>query len=123
MVLSNGHINLDNISSSIKDMFADISYEASGILSNTSFKVAGDDMIERYEKIQEIISQLGNMTERTDEEELLLDLLNKESSSMKEILDIYQSTYETKNKYVSANLFDEYNALNNIKDVGKDSPR
>lgn len=121
MVLSNGHINLDNISSSIKDMFADISYEASGILSNTSFKVAGDDMIERYEKIQEIISQLGNMTERTDEEELLLDLLNKESSSMKEILDIYQSTYETKNKYVSANLFDEYNALNNIKDVGKDS--
>ena len=121
MVLSNGHINLDNISSSIKDMFADISYETSGILSNTSFKVAGDDMIERYEKIQEIISQLGNMTERTDEEELLLDLLNKESSSMKEILDIYQSTYETKNKYVSANLFDEYNALNNIKDVGKDS--
>lgn len=121
MVLSNGHTNLDNISSDIKNMFEDISYEASGLLSNMSFKVAGDDMIEKYEQIQKIISELGNMTKRTDEEEYLLELLNKEASAMKKVLDVHRANYETNNQFTALNLFDNYELINSTTDVGKES--
>lgn len=121
MVLSNGHTNLDNISSDIKNMFEDISYEASGLLSNMSFKVAGDDMIEKYEQIQKIISELGNMTKRTDEEEYLLELLNKEASAMKKVLDVHRANYETNNQFTALNLFDNYELINSTADVGKES--
>lgn len=121
MVLSHGYTNLDNINSDIKNMFEDISYEASGLLSNMSFKVAGDDMIEKYEQIQKIISELGGMTKRTEEEEYLLELLNKEASAMKKILDVHRTTYETNNQLTALNLFDNYELLNSTTDVGKDS--
>lgn len=121
MVLSHGYTNLDNINSDIKNMFEDISYEASGLLSNMSFKVAGDDMIEKYEQIQKIISELGGMTKRTEEEEYLLELLNKEASAMKKILDVHRVTYETKNQFTALNLFDNYELINSTTDVGKES--
>ena len=121
MVLSHGYTNLDNINSDIKNMFEDISYEASGLLSNMSFKVAGDDMIEKYEQIQKIISELGGMTKRTEEEEYLLELLNKEASAMKKILDVHRVTYETKNQLTALNLFDNYELINSTTDVGKES--
>lgn len=117
-VATDGHINLDNISSDIKDMFRDISFEASGLLSNMSFDVYGSNMIERYENIQDIITEIGKKDKRTDEEELLLKLLNKESDKMEEILDVYRDTFETEKNFLAQNLLDAYaiddNAIENV---------
>ena len=109
-----GKINLDNIDKSILEMFDDVKHleygkdEVALINQQTQFIVAGDDMIEKYEKIQEIISELGNKTDRTDEEERLLKLLNKESESMQSILNIHRKTYELEKQATAENLFDNY---------------
>lgn len=120
-VIPHGHINLDEIDSDVKDMFEKIYFESAGLLSNMHFNVAGDDMIEKYENIQKIISKLGNMTDKTHEEEVLLDLLNKEASSMEKVLDLNQETYETKKQFKAENLFDDYIANNSIDKIGKEN--
>lgn len=123
-----GKINLDNISKSILDMFKSVKHYEYGVDDvafldqHTAFDVGGDDIIEKYENIQDIISALGNKTDRTDEEEQLLKLLNEESDAMEKILDKYQDTYETAKKLKAENLFDDYTDDNPIAEVnGKDA--
>ena len=123
-----GKINLDNISKSILDMFKSVKHYEYGVDDvafldqHTAFDVGGDDIIEKYENIQDIISALGNKTDRTDEEEQLLKLLNEESDAMEKILDKYQDTYETAKKLKAENLFDDYTDDNPIAKVnGKDA--
>lgn len=126
--LNGGKINLDNISKSILDMFKSVKHYEYGVDDvafldqHTAFDVGGDDIIEKYENIQDIISALGNKTDRTDEEEQLLKLLNEESDAMEKILDKYQDTYETAKKLKAENLFDDYIDDNPIAEVnGKDA--
>ena len=127
-LLNGGKINLDNISKSILDMFKSVKHYEYGVddvaflEQYTAFDVGGDDIIEKYENIQDIISALGNKTDRTDEEEQLLKLLNEESDAMEKILDKYQDTYETAKKLKAENLFDDYIDDNPIAEVnGKDA--
>ena len=118
-----GKIDLNNIDDKIINMFKSAEHKSDdGLLFQyTEFEVAGDDMIEKYENLQEIISALGNDTDRTDEEERLLELLNNEAAAMKKILDENRSIYETEKKMVAENLFDNYVNENSIKGLGKES--
>jgi len=54
-----------------------------------------NNLIEKYENIQKIISELGNSKDLNFSEQNLLDGLNKESENIKKILDNYQEIYET----------------------------
>ena len=118
-----GKIDLNNIDDKIINMFKSAEHKSDdGLLFQyTEFEVAGDDMIEKYENLQEIISALGNDTDRTDEEERLLELLNNEAAAMKKVLDENRSIYETEKKMVAENLFDNYVNENSIKGLGKES--
>ena len=118
-----GKIDLNNIDDKIINMFKSAEHKSdNGLLFQyTEFEVAGDDMIEKYENLQEIISALGNDTDRTDEEERLLELLNNEAAAMKKVLDENRSIYETEKKMVAENLFDNYVNENSIKGLGKES--
>lgn len=127
-LLNGGKINLNNISKSILDMFENVKHYEYGVddvaLLNqyTAFDVGGDDLIEKYEKIQDIIIALGNQTERTDEEEQLLKLLNKESDAMEKVLSVHRKTYETSKKAKAENLFDNYTDNNPLaEDNGRDA--
>ena len=118
-----GKIDLNNIDDKIINMFKSAEHKSDdGLLFQyTEFEVAGDDMIEKYENLQEIISALGNDTDRTDEEERLLELLNNEAAAMKKVLDENRSIYETEKKMVAENLFDNYVNENSIKGLGKEN--
>lgn len=116
-----GKINLDNIDNKIIDMFKSAEHKSDdGLLFQyTEFEAAGDDMIEKYENLQEIISALGNDIDRTDEEERLLELLNNEAAAMKKVLDENRSIYETYYEFTAQNNYEDYAKDNPVEDVGK----
>lgn len=127
-LFNHGAFNLENVSKDILNMFETIDRKEFGdgetgkLAERTIFDVGGDDVIEKYEKIQDIIAALGNKTDRTDEEEQLLKLLNEESDVMKDILDANQDMFETSKKAKAENLFDNYTDDNPIAEVnGKDA--
>ncbi len=85
------------------------------------FEIKGNNLIEQYENIEQMITEMGNRNNRTSFEELFLSSLIDEKNRIKKILDEYRDTFETYYDFKSLNLFDEYVDNNPIKDVGKDS--
>ena len=92
-----------------------------GAEGNTFFEVAGDNLIEKYENLQKIVTKLGNSKNLTQSEQNLLDGLNKESKAIKKILDENQEIYETGYKFTAENYFADYINNNKVEDVGKET--
>ena len=113
-------VNTNEIRDSVKNLFDNI-FNLSGADGAYTFDVAGDNLIEKYENIQKIITKLGSSNNLTKSEQKLLDDLNKESKNIKEILDKYQEIYETGNQYTAENNFDDYIKDNPPEEVGKEN--
>jgi len=112
-------IDANEVRKSVKDLFNNV-YEV-GAEGNWQFEVFGNNLIEKYENIQKIISELGNSKDLNFSEQNLLDGLNKESENIKKILDNYQEIYETGYNFKAMNYFEDYASNNPIENIGKDA--
>ena len=113
-------VNTNEIRDSVKNLFDNI-FNPSGADGAYTFEVAGDNLIEKYENIQKIITKLGSSKNLTKSEQKLLDDLNKESENIKKVLDDYQDIYETGYKYLAENNFDDFAKDNPLDNVGKEN--
>ena len=113
-------VNTNEIRDSVKNLFDNI-FNPSGADGAYTFDVAGDNLIEKYENIQKIITKLGSSKNLTKSEQKLLDDLNKESENIKKVLDDYQDIYETGYKYLAENNFDDFAKDNPLDNVGKEN--
>lgn len=86
-----------------------------------TFDFSGDNLIETYENLKNILSIMGNAKDLSYDEKNLLDKLNKEEASIKKVLDEYLSIYETGYDYKALNSFADYKQNNPLADVGKES--
>ena len=86
-----------------------------------TFDFSGDNLIETYENLKNILSIMGNAKDLSYDEKNLLDKLNKEEASIKKVLDEYLSIYETGYDYKALNNFADYKQNNPLADVGKES--
>lgn len=112
-------IDANEVRKSVKDLFNNV-YEV-GAEGNWQFEVFGNNLIEKYENIQKIISELGNSKNLNFSEQNLLDGLNKESENIKKILDNYQEIYETGYNFKAKNYFEDYASNNPIENIGKNT--
>lgn len=111
------YINIDNIQTTD-------SRSANSITKTqiTDFSIAGDNLIEQYEAMQEMITILGGITKRSREEQALLDELNRQSDKIKKKLDKHQSNYELGYSNEATIHFSDYiNNGNELENVGQDS--
>lgn len=86
-----------------------------------TFDFSGDNLIETYENLKNILSIMGNAKDLSYDEKNLLDKLNKEEESIKKVLDEYLSIYETGYDYKALNSFTDYKQNNPLADVAKES--
>ena len=107
-------IDSKNIRDSIAEQFTIDDVEG-------TFDFSGDNLIETYENLKNILSIMGNAKDLSYDEKNLLDKLNKEEASIKKVLDEYLSIYETGYDYKALNSFTDYKQNNPLADVGKDS--
>lgn len=110
-------IDSKNIRDSIAEQFKSID----GLDGSTIFDFSGDNLIETYENLKNILSIMGNAKDLSYDEKNLLDKLNKEEESIKKVLDEYLSIYETGYDYKALNSFTDYKQNNPLADVGKES--
>ena len=107
-------IDSKNIRDSIAEQFTIDDVEG-------TFDFSGDNLIETYENLKNILSIMGNAKDLSYDEKNLLDKLNKEEESIKKVLDEYLSIYETGYDYKALNSFTDYKQNNPLADVGKES--
>lgn len=110
-------IDAKNIRDSIAEQFKSID----GLDGSTIFDFSGDNLIETYDNLKNILSVMGNAKDLSYDEKNLLDKLNKEEASIKKVLDEYLSIYETGYDYKALNNFADYKQNNPLEDVGKES--
>ena len=110
-------INQNNIRDSIKNKFNSIST----IGNSTFFDFKGENLIETYDNLQNLLSALGNAKNLSDDEKRLLNELKKEEKAIKKVLDDYQVIYETGYKYLAQNNFEDFAKENPLDNVGKEN--
>lgn len=87
------------------------------------FDIKGDNLIENYNNIENALTVLGKIKEKTIEEEALLTALNIRYEKIKEELDKHQVIYETGKSGESQVLYENYQSVNNIdlNKIGKET--
>lgn len=114
-----GDINISKIDSEILKSFAKVERKTDQgkLFPYTIFEIEGNNLIEKYKTLEEIISKLGEKNELTYDEELLLDELNKNKKKIGEILGDYQEVYDLGYENEALKLYNSY--VESVGDASK----
>lgn len=110
----------NNISEIILSMFDDV-YNGGAYISG---EIQAENNRELYDRIQDILDQINEIASRrklTDDEINLRDSLEEKSRYFKNVLDQYESVYNTFYQFLSENRLEDFIHENPISEVGAES--
>lgn len=110
----------NNISEIILSMFDDV-YNGGAYISG---EIQAENNRELYDRIQGILDQINEIASRrklTDDEINLRDSLEEKSRYFKNVLDQYESVYNTFYQFLSENRLEDYIHNNPISEAGAES--
>lgn len=113
-----GDIDISKIDSEIQKSFSNIERKTNQgtLFPYTIFEIEGNNLIEKYKILEEIISKFGAKSTLNSDEETLLNALNSKKNEIKKILEDYQEIYDLGYENESLKLYNSY-----IKTAGEAS--